>query len=172
MVRRRLDVIAAPGQLRRWAPHARILVDENKQMIWKDELPYLWDEYQYRHDLVWRVALRLSFVVAFLSVIPWVNDSLTMKIGRLMLVLPGLSVVLAILGSAVIVNEYRLLLMIKDAYRRLQGDFFSATFGERNDGKVPRYPKGHLFGPFLILYLLSLVGLALANFVTLDVKWK
>ena len=139
-------------------------------MIWKDELPYLWDEYKYRHDLVWRVALRLSFVVAFLSVIPWVNDPLTMKLGRLMLLLPGLSVMLAILGSLVIFNEYRLLLIIKDAYRRLQRDFFCTTFGESN--KIPDYPNGPSFGSFLFLYLLSLTGLALANYVTLSVKWK
>ena len=153
---------------RRWARRRlRMLVDGDKEMKWKDELPYLWDEYKYRHDLVWRVALRLSFVVAFLSVIPYVNDSLTMKIGRLMLVLPGLSVVLAILGSAVIANEYRLLQMIKSAYRRLQSDFFSETFGDRDDGEVPHYPKGGRFRAFMGVSLLSLVALDLANFAFL-----
>jgi hypothetical protein len=142
-------------------------MDGDKEMRWKDELPYLWEEYQYRHDLVWRVALRLSFVVAFLSVTPYVNDSLTMKIGRWMLVLPGLSIVLAILGSAVIANEYRLLRMIKSAYRRLQSDFFSETFGDRNDGEVPQHPKGGRFSAFMVVYLLSLVALALANFAFL-----
>src|SRR5258707_1234176 len=107
------------------------------EMKWDKELPYLWDEYQYRHDLVWRVALRLTFVVASLSVIPYVNDSLTMKLGLLMLVPPGMAVVLAILGSAVIANEYRLLVMVKEAYRRLQKDFFTATFSERDDGGIP-----------------------------------
>lgn len=32
-------------------------------VILKDEPSYLWEEYQYRHDLVWRVTLRLTFVV-------------------------------------------------------------------------------------------------------------
>ena len=48
-------------------------------MKWEKELPYLWNEYQYPHDLVWRVALRLTFVVASLSVIPYLNDSLTQR---------------------------------------------------------------------------------------------
>lgn len=134
-------------------------------MKWEKELPYLWDEYQYRHDLVWRVALRLTFVVASLSVIPYVNDSLTMKMGLFMLVPPGIAVVLAILGSAVIGNEYRLLVMVKKAYRRLQKDFFNATFIDRNDGGIPEHPNGNLFLYFLALYLLSLIGLAIANFV-------
>lgn len=138
----------------------------------KDELSYLWEEYQYRHDLVWRVTLRLTFVAAFLSIIPYANDSLSTKMGKWMLVPPGLSVLLAIFGSAVIANEYKLLLMIKDAYRCLQSEFFSQTFGERKLCKVPQYPAQSLFGPFLVFYLLSLVGLALANFITVAAKWQ
>jgi hypothetical protein len=139
-------------------------------MTLKDELSYLWDEYQYRHDLVWRITLRLTFVVALLSIIPYANGSLSTKIGALMLVPPGLAVVLAIFGSAVIANEYELFLTIKNAYRCLQGEFFTATFGHRKNCNVPQYPKRHLFGPFLVLYLFSLVGLALANFIIMG--WK
>ena len=131
----------------------------------KDELSYLWEEYQYRHDLVWRVTLRLTFVVAFLSIIPYVNDSLSTKMGKWMLVPPILSVLLAIFGSAVIANEYQLLVMIKDAYRCLQSEFFCQTFRE-----VPQYPAHGLFGPFLVFYLLSLAGLALANFIIVAAK--
>ena len=141
-------------------------------MILKDELSQLWNEYQYRHDLVWRVTLRLTFVVAFLSIIPYANDSLSTKMGKWMLVPPGLSVLLAIFGSVVIANEYQLLRMIKEAYRCLQREFFLEAFGKRENCKVPHYPKRHLFGPFLVFYLLSLVGLALANFITLAAKWK
>jgi hypothetical protein len=146
--------------------------EETKPMKWKDELPYLWSEYQYRHDLVWRVTIRLTFVVAFLSIIPYVNDSLNAKIGKLILVLPGLSVLLAILGSAVIANEYRLLVMIKRAYRCLQSEFFSDTFGDRKPCDIPHYPKGSLFGYFLALWLLSVIGLATANLAILASKWK
>lgn len=135
--------------------------------ILKDELSYLWEEYQYRHDLVWRVTLRLTFVVAFLSIIPYVNDPLSTKMGKWMLVPPVLSVLLAIFGSAVIANEYQLLVMIKDAYRCLQSEFFTKTFGERKHCKAPQYPAPGLFGPFLVFYLFSLVGLALANFITM-----
>ena len=107
----------------------------------KDELSYLWEEYQYRHDLVWRVTLRLTFVVAFLSIIPYVNDSLSTKMGKWMLVPPGLSVLLAIFGSAVIANEYKLLLMIKDAYRCLQSEFVLKRSANANYARFRCTPR-------------------------------
>ena len=143
------------------------------KMKWEKELPYLWGEYQYRHDLVWRVALRLSLVVASLSVLPYAKASLTEQMGRLMLLPPGLAVVLAILGSAVIFNEYRLLSTIRMTYRRLQNDFFTETLRDRTDGEIPQHPliRRSLFAVFLAIFLLSLLVLSLANFIFLARVW-
>jgi len=142
-------------------------MDENHKMKWEKELSHLWDEYKYRHDLVWRVALRLTFVVASLSVIPYVNASLTTQMPHLMLVPPCVAVVLALFGSAVIVNEYCLLATIKKAYRRLQRQFFEQTFRCLDDEGIPKQSRTHLFPVFLGVYLICLVGLAILNFVFL-----
>jgi ABC-type siderophore export system fused ATPase/permease subunit len=137
----------------------------NHEMKWEKELTYLWDEYKYRHDLVWRVALRLTFVVASLSVVPYVNDTLTTKMGHLMLVPPIVAVVLAVFGSAVIINEYCLLATIKNAYHRLQAKFFEQTFQQLDDGGTPTQKTSthHLFPVFLGVYLFCLVVLAIMN---------
>src|SRR5262245_18401422 len=118
------------------------------------ELSYLWEEYKYRHDLVWRVALRLTAVVASVSVIPYVNETLADRLGRWILVPPGVAVLLAILGIAVIANEYCLLALIRMSYRRLQKDWFEETFKDRKDGGIPKHPGWGIFGVFLALYLL------------------
>lgn len=138
----------------------------------KDELSCLWEEYQYRHDLVWRVTLRLTFVVSFLSIIPHVYGTLRTNIGRLMLVPPVLSVLLALFGSLVVLNEYRLLQMIRRAYRSVQTAFFSQLLGEGKLCEVPQYPGLPLFGTFLLIYAVSLFGLALVNFVTIASNWQ
>ena len=37
---------------------------------------YLWEEYRYRHDLIWRLLFRMTTAVAVLSIAPFTIDDL------------------------------------------------------------------------------------------------
>ncbi len=40
---------------------------------------YLWEEYRYRHDLIWRLLFRMTAVAVLLSIAPFTIDELAAK---------------------------------------------------------------------------------------------
>lgn len=85
---------------------------------------YLWPEYQYRHDMVWKLAFRITAVAAALMVAPFLTDeSVQRVVGYWGLVaLPFLAVVVLGSGLFTLESELRRLGLIRDAYRRAQAD--------------------------------------------------
>jgi hypothetical protein len=56
---------------------------------------YLWEEFKYRHDLIWQLAFRVTTVAGLLSLVPFVvDDAVTKKVGPLLMVGPVLAFVL------------------------------------------------------------------------------
>lgn len=59
---------------------------------------HLWNEYQYRHDLVWNLVFRLTAAVVVLAIIPYTQKEVMDEIGPWILAPSILGVVLAIAG--------------------------------------------------------------------------
>jgi F0F1-type ATP synthase assembly protein I len=86
---------------------------------------YLWTEYQYRHDLVWKLVFRLTAAVVVLGIIPYTQDKLVNTIPSWwILVPPLLGVILALVWSLRVRGELRQLDHIRDLYRPLQDSLF------------------------------------------------
>src|SRR5688572_18887760 len=68
---------------------------------------YLWNEYQYRHDLVWRLVFRLTAAVVVLGIIPYTQGKVIDQIGMLIIVSPIFGAVLAVLWSRRLDGELR-----------------------------------------------------------------
>jgi len=85
---------------------------------------YLWNEYQYRHDLVWKLVFRLTAAVVVLGIIPYTQDKVVNAIHWGILVPPILGVILALVWSLRVKCELRHLDHIRDLYRPLQDSLF------------------------------------------------
>lgn len=83
---------------------------------------YLWEEYRYRHDLVWQLIFRVTAVSTALLITPFLtNESVRKVVGDGLLFLPGLAILVILIGFYVLQCELRLLKKIRDAYREAQG---------------------------------------------------
>jgi len=82
---------------------------------------YLWDEYRYRHDLVWQLVFRVTAVATALLIAPFLASGSVRAILREgLLFLPGLAILVILIGYYVLACELRLLKKIRDAYREVQ----------------------------------------------------
>jgi predicted PurR-regulated permease PerM len=82
---------------------------------------YLWEEYRYRHDLVWRLVFRVTAVATALLIAPFLVDkSLVKVLGNWLLCLPILAILVILTGFYVLPPELELLKKIRNAYREVQ----------------------------------------------------
>jgi hypothetical protein len=85
---------------------------------------YLWNEYQYRHDLVWRLVFRLTAAVVVLGIIPYTQGKVIDQIGMWIIVSPISGVALAIIWSRRLNSELIHLDYIRGLYKPLQDSLF------------------------------------------------
>lgn len=85
---------------------------------------YLWPEYQYRHDMVWKLAFRITAVAAALMVAPFLTDESVQRVVGFwgLVALPFLALVVLAGGLFTLESELRRLGLIREAYRRAQAD--------------------------------------------------
>jgi hypothetical protein len=78
----------------------------------------LWEEYRYRHDLIWRLLFRITFVAVVLTITPFtINDSIRNRVGGWLILLPALAILLAFGSWRLLVIEFRLFEPIDNLYR-------------------------------------------------------
>jgi len=78
----------------------------------------LWEEYRYRHDLIWRLLFRITFVAVLLSIAPFtINDSVRQRVGFWIYSLPVLAFLLVLGGWLLLVKEFWLFQPIDNLYR-------------------------------------------------------
>jgi len=85
---------------------------------------YLWNEYQYRHDLVWKLVFRLTAAVVVLGIIPYTQDKVLDAIHWWILVPPILGMILAVVWSLRLNGELGHLAYIRGLYMPLQDSLF------------------------------------------------
>jgi hypothetical protein len=82
---------------------------------------YLWVEYQYRHDMVWKLAFRITAVAAALLIAPFLADESVQGDVRYGLAgLPFLAIVVIAGGLFILQSELRPLDLIREAYQAAQ----------------------------------------------------
>jgi hypothetical protein len=82
---------------------------------------YLWEEYSYRHDLIWRLLFKVTAVVTTLSIAPFgIEDLVVRKVGLWIAFLPVLAVVMVVGSWPLLRAELRLFQEVKDVTRTTQ----------------------------------------------------
>jgi hypothetical protein len=89
---------------------------------------YLWEEYRYRHDLVWRLMFRVTSVVTILLLVPFIADDGARRIaGNWILVPPILAIAVALMGIIELDLEMKLFKRVQDTYRECQDAILQNT---------------------------------------------
>src|SRR5687767_327771 len=84
---------------------------------------YLWEEYRYRHDLIWRLLFRMTSVAVLLSIAPFTIDDLAKeKAGAWVNALPALALTLVAISWLVLLFELRLFDPIDRVYTAFQDE--------------------------------------------------
>ncbi len=79
---------------------------------------YLWEEYRYRHDLIWRLLFRLTLVAVLLTITPFtINQSIRDRVGGWLTLLPILAILLAAGSGVLLAAEFKLFAPIDSLYR-------------------------------------------------------
>ncbi|NIR73398.1 MAG: hypothetical protein GWN62_18970 [Aliifodinibius sp.] len=117
---------------------------------------YLWEEYKYRHDLIWQRLFRFTTAVVLISIIPYIQQDIVLRLGKYILIAPLLASILAGFVLIVMRNELNLFGNIKQAYRRRQNNLLDPDLQHNLDEKS-------YFKRFVLFYLGSLVALSVVN---------
>jgi len=123
---------------------------------------YLWEEFRYRHELIWQQIFRFTTVVVLISIIPYVQQDVASLLGDLILLAPIFATVLALVGLAVVQNELTLFERIMRAYWRQQNKILDHDL--KHDAGAKR--------PFFVLIRLYLLLLAIVSFANTLVVWQ
>jgi hypothetical protein len=116
---------------------------------------YLWEEFKYRHDLIWQRIFQFTTAIVLISIIPYIRPEIVGLLGDRILLAPMLAIFLALFVLLVIWHELRLFENIATALMRQQNELL----GLKHNLKARRP-----FGWFVMGYLIILLGLSIANF--------
>jgi hypothetical protein len=82
---------------------------------------YVWEEYRYRHDLIWRLLFRMTAAAVLLSIAPFTIDDLVAKrAGAWVDALPAIALALVAISWLVLVFELRMFKPIDGVYKEVQ----------------------------------------------------
>ena len=125
---------------------------------------YLWEEYKYRHDLIWQRIFRFTSAVVLISIIPYVQKDLARQLDIGILIAPLLATLLAWFVWMVMRNELKLFGKIKTAYWRQQNKLLDDDLKHDLDEKS-------VFASLVLWYLGILLVLSFANVLTAWFIW-
>jgi hypothetical protein len=117
---------------------------------------YFWEEYKYRHDLIWQRVFRFTTAIVLISIVPYVEQDLARLVREWILIAPLLAILLAGFILAVMRNELDLFWKIKEAHRRQQNELLDDDLKHKLNAKSS-------FEWFVMLYLASLGLLSILN---------
>lgn len=123
-----------------------------------------WEEYKYRHDLVWQRVFTFTTVVVLLSIVPYVQKDIARLLDIAILIAPVLATFLAAFVWVVLWNELKLLNKIKKAYRRQQNKFL-------DDDLKHDLCKTSVFTPLVLSYMGILLLLSFGNILVTLLVW-
>jgi hypothetical protein len=93
---------------------------------------YLWVEYHYRHDMVWKLAFRITAVAAALLIAPFLVDEPVQEAVNYGLAgLPLLAIIVILGGLFMLQSELDRLDLIREAYRAAQDEVLGPYVGAK-----------------------------------------
>ena len=122
----------------------------------------LWEEYKYRHDLIWQRTFTFTTAIVLISIIPYIQPEIVRLLNKSILIAPLLALILAAFGLLVMHNELVLFGKIKGEYRRRQNKLLGKELNNPN--------KSGYFGLFVTAYFISLLVLCILNCYIVWVK--
>ena len=87
----------------------------------------LWNEYKYRHELVWKLIFQITIAATIISIIPYTKQEIATKLGELILLLPGVGILLTGLGLLRLIEEMNILKLIRKKHREYQLNLHEIT---------------------------------------------
>jgi hypothetical protein len=82
---------------------------------------FLWEEFKYRHDLIWRLLFRVTLVAVGLSIAPFtISDLVGKRASFWVQFLPALAIALVVASWWLLWVEYRLFRPVNDRYVKAQ----------------------------------------------------
>jgi hypothetical protein len=142
-----------------------------------DVLAYLWHQYEYRHDMCWRTAYKVTFAVVTLAIVPYVKSDLIRQLECGALVPPFIALCLAVLGYRFANNELHLFGKTKIAYYHIQDRWWNDVIAQpkiRSELKRrldPDKADQTAFDDFVRSYLGALIVLGAGNAVFVWCRW-
>jgi len=125
----------------------------------------IWDEYKYRHDLLWKKIHQFTIIMVFLGAAPHSAFTLEQSGKNLIQLLPIIGTLFGIFGIFVLKNELSLFMKIKNTYRGLQNEFM-AKFSNTNPGfdiPEPFHASYDKFSYYLWIYYCFILLLSFLN---------
>ena len=131
---------------------------------------YLWEEFRYRHDLIWRLLFRLTLVAVLLTITPFtINQSIRDRVDGWLTLLPILAILLAAGSGVLLATEFKLFAPIDNLYRWYREQALEGLPDEQADElRKLSQKKFDFFKLIVLLYpplLVILIALAFAAFV-------
>ena len=87
-----------------------------------DKLSALWEEYRYRHDLVWRILVTSAILVTTLSIIPYTSSEVAQAYKNWILLAPLGSLIAVILSAKVLEREVELMDAVYKKYDAISNE--------------------------------------------------
>jgi hypothetical protein len=124
---------------------------------------YLWEEYKYRHDLIWQRIFSFTSAVVLISIIPYIEEKIARLFGPWIITAPLLASLLVGFVLSVIRNELRIFMKIKEAYRIQQNRLLDYNLKHRNEKSK--------FEWFVMVYFFCLLLLSIINGFIVWIVW-
>ena len=125
---------------------------------------FFWEEYKYRHDLIWQRILLSTTAIVVMSTIPYLQKGVALVLKDWILIAPGLALSLDVFMLLVMRNELDLFWKIKEAYRRYQNSLLDKDL-QHSLNKVSDFKM------FVLAYYVSLGLLAIGNSLIIYLVW-
>lgn len=122
---------------------SEVIVPQDAQLVW--------DEYAYRHEHIWSTIYKLTYIVAILGALPYLNEDLAFELGYAAMIPSALGSLLSFLGSMMIFREMQVFEPVKIRHRNIHSGIRSDPAGRR------------LFKGAVVSYLLGLTGASIWN---------
>ena len=135
----------------------------------EDVVKLLWQEYELRQTNYWNYFNRFSLAIVTISIIPYVKPDIVNTLGKIIIVFPIASFLIALLATWLLGAEYQRMHMVRLKYEEL--------LGANPNHQIPRMPTDTLWQKieaFRIGSVLSLIfgfGFTLLSVVNFLVLW-
>lgn len=128
-----------------------------------EQCRYLWEEYKYRHDLIWQRTFTFTTAIVLVSIIPYLEQGIARQLKGWTLIAPSLAFLLASLGLLVMNNELGAIGKIKTEYRIHQNALLGHDLNDPTSTGTFRY--------YVTAYFISLLVLTIVNMFVVNQVW-